>query len=68
MRALNALLPADEEAALCYATYLRMHGLLLWRWRDQIVIHTGEAAQPAAPPAVGLLGQTWQGGVGFFSQ
>ncbi len=65
---LNALLPADEEAALCYVTYLRMHGLLLWRWRDQIVIHTGEAAQPAAAVPLGLLGQTWQGGVGFFSQ
>jgi hypothetical protein len=31
---LNALLAADENAARYYATYLRMHGLLLWHWRD----------------------------------
>ena len=31
---LNALLSADEDAARFYATYVRMHGLLLWHWRD----------------------------------
>jgi hypothetical protein len=31
---LNALLSDDEDAARRYATYVRMHGLLLWHWRD----------------------------------
>ena len=39
---LNALLLADEDAARRYATYFRMHGLLLWRWQD------AEAAVPSA--------------------
>lgn len=32
--ALNALLLADEDAAISYSAYLRMHGYLLWHWRD----------------------------------
>ena len=31
---LNSMLLADEDAAQLYATHLRMHGLLLWHWRD----------------------------------
>jgi hypothetical protein len=31
---LNSRLSADEDAARFYATYVRMHALLLWRWRD----------------------------------
>jgi hypothetical protein len=31
---LNGLLSGDEDAARFYATYVRMHGLLLWHWRD----------------------------------
>ena len=46
---LNALLAADEEAARFYATYLRMHGLLLWHWRDADV---PSASSPALPNVV----------------
>ncbi len=40
---LNALLLGDEAATRRYATYVRMHGLLLWRWQG------AEAAAPAEP-------------------
>ncbi|MBU4400524.1 MAG: hypothetical protein KKE86_14470, partial [Planctomycetes bacterium] len=64
---LNSLL-LDEKAALTYAVYLRMHGLLCWRWQNQIVIiETPETPPPVQLPA-GLLGGAWQGTVGFFSQ
>ena len=35
-RTLSSLLAADDEAALFYATYLRMHGLLIWHCRDEV--------------------------------
>ncbi|MCD4726876.1 MAG: hypothetical protein K8R46_04395, partial [Pirellulales bacterium] len=64
---LNSLL-LDEKAALTYAVYIRMHGLLCWHWQDQVVvIETPETSPPAQLPA-GLLGGAWQGTVGFFSQ
>jgi hypothetical protein len=47
---LNALLSADEEAARFYATYVRMHGLLLWHWRDADV---SPDPAPALPVVVG---------------
>ena len=44
---LNALLLADEDAARRYATYVRMHGLLLWRWQD------ADAPPPPVPEVQG---------------
>ncbi|MBN1393929.1 MAG: NPCBM/NEW2 domain-containing protein [Pirellulales bacterium] len=64
---LNALLKADEEAALTYAVYVRMHGLLCWHWQDQVAIVRTPPSPPAPIPA-GLFGNVWQGTVGFFSQ
>ncbi len=46
---LNALLPADEDAARRYATYVRMHGLLLWRWQDAAAAAPSAHALPAIP-------------------
>jgi hypothetical protein len=48
---LNALLSADESAARFYATYVRMHGLLLWHWRDADV-------SPVSSPAVPFIVET----------
>jgi len=49
---LNTLLAADEEAALFYATYVRMHGTLLWRYRDEIVVPLSETLPPRPPAEV----------------
>ena len=46
---LNSLLSADEDAARFYATYLRMHGLLLWHWQDADV---SPVSRPALPIVV----------------
>ena len=48
---LNSLLSADEDMARFYATYLRMHGLLLWHWRDAEV-------SPASSPALPIIVET----------
>ena len=48
---LNSLLLADEEAARFYATYVRMHGLLLWHWRDADV-------PPPSSPAFPVIVET----------
>jgi hypothetical protein len=45
---LNALLATDEEAARVYATYLRMHGLLLWHCRNADI-------SPVSSPALPLV-------------
>ncbi len=64
---LNTLL-LDENAALTYAVYIRMHGLLCWHWQDQVVIiETPETPPPVQLPA-GFLGGAWQGTVSYFSQ
>ncbi len=68
---LNALL-LDEEAALTYAVYLRMHGLLCRHWQEQSVVVKG-AEMPAVELSAGnaplsFLGSAYQGTVGFFSQ
>ena len=64
---LNTLL-LDENAALTYAVYIRMHGLLCWHWQDQIVIiETPDTPPPVQLPA-GFLGGAWQGTVSYFSQ
>ena len=52
---LNALLLADEAAARRYATYVRMHGLLLWRW---------QGAEAAAPPPSRLFRRSRSAAVG----
>lgn len=49
---LNVLLGADERAALFYATYLRMHGLLLWRYRDEIIIPESVPFPAPAPSEI----------------
>ena len=48
---LNAPLSANEDAARFYATYLRMHGLLLWHWRDADV-------SPVCSPALPIVVET----------
>ena len=48
---LNERLSGDEEAARFYATYVRMHGLLLWHWRDADV-------SPASSPAFPIIVET----------
>jgi hypothetical protein len=50
---LNALLLADEAAARRYATYVRMHGLLLWRWQG------AEAATPSVATFPVVLESPW---------
>lgn len=49
---LNVLLAADEEAALFYATYVRMHGLLLWRYRDEIIVPESRPFPAPAPSEI----------------
>ncbi len=49
---LNARLATDEEAALFYATYLRMHGLLLWRYRDEIIVPESRPFPAPAPSEI----------------
>ena len=63
---LNELLSADEDAARRYATYVRMHGLLLWECQDAdvsppvdspptIVIQTSPLPALDAPSLAGLF-------------
>jgi len=59
---LNALLPADEDPALCYATYLRMHGACAVAVADQILIHTARRRSPRRRPVGPLFGPDVAGG------
>jgi hypothetical protein len=61
---LNPLLLADEDAARRYATYVRMHGLLLWRWQDADVAPASVQALPVVfdPPSLpGVSGSLFAG-------
>ena len=66
---LNMLLLADKDAALFYATYLRMHGRLLWHWQRRHCRQPSDVAETSAsPPSAlpGFLGATLHGSVGYF--
>jgi hypothetical protein len=64
---LNAILLADEEAARRYATYVRMHGLLLWHWRDTDVTPVATPVVPALVETPSFLGVPTSLGTNLFS-
>jgi hypothetical protein len=65
---LNFMLATDAEAAMLYATYLRMHGQLVWRYRDEIAATTADAPQADAesqPQDYGFLGNIVHNAAGY---
>jgi hypothetical protein len=78
---LSEILVADSTAAIFYAIYLRMHGELMWRWRDQIVAVKDEDREEsfsygffsglwhdvASPVAQTFLGNTFSNTLSYLS-
>ena len=49
---LSAIIVANEDAALFYATYVRMHGRLLWHWRDESMATRQHVVDEPATPQI----------------